>query len=36
MLAIGGTGSVEHLGENMGASRVDLTADDMAELEAQG
>jgi aryl-alcohol dehydrogenase-like predicted oxidoreductase len=36
MLAIGGTGSVEHLEENMGASRVDLTADDMAELEAQG
>jgi aryl-alcohol dehydrogenase-like predicted oxidoreductase len=35
MLAIPGTGSVEHLEENMGAGRVALTADDRAELEAQ-
>jgi pyridoxine 4-dehydrogenase len=34
MLAIPGTGSVAHLEENMGASRVDLTQEDLAELEA--
>jgi pyridoxine 4-dehydrogenase len=32
MLAIGGTGSIEHLQENMAASRINLTAEDMAEL----
>jgi aryl-alcohol dehydrogenase-like predicted oxidoreductase len=35
MLAIGGTGSVGHLEENMGASRVDLTPQDRAELEGR-
>jgi pyridoxine 4-dehydrogenase len=35
MLAIPGTGSVAHLEENMGASRVDLTQEDLAELEAR-
>jgi pyridoxine 4-dehydrogenase len=33
LLAIPGTGSVEHLEENMGAGRIDLTPEDMAELE---
>ena len=32
MLAIAGTGSIEHLGENMAASRITLTAEDLAEL----
>jgi pyridoxine 4-dehydrogenase len=32
MLAIPGTGSLEHLEENMTASRINLTAEDMAEL----
>jgi aryl-alcohol dehydrogenase-like predicted oxidoreductase len=36
MLAIPGTGSVGHLKENMGASRIDLTQEDLAELEARG
>jgi pyridoxine 4-dehydrogenase len=35
MLAIPGTGSVGHLEENMGASRIDLTQEDLAELEAR-
>jgi pyridoxine 4-dehydrogenase len=34
MLAIPGTGSVEHLAENMGASRIALTTEDMTELAA--
>jgi pyridoxine 4-dehydrogenase len=34
MLAIPGTGSVEHLQENMAASRVNLTAEDLADLGA--
>ena len=34
MLAIPGTGSIEHLEENMAASRISLTADDMADLGA--
>ena len=34
MLAIPGTGSIEHLEENMAASRVTLTAADLAELAA--
>ena len=34
MLTIPGTGSIEHLEENMAASRIDLTAEDMAELWA--
>jgi diketogulonate reductase-like aldo/keto reductase len=34
MLAIPGTGSVGHLEENMAASRIDLTQEDMAELGA--
>jgi pyridoxine 4-dehydrogenase len=34
MLAIPGTGSVGHLEENMAASRIDLTPEDMAELGA--
>jgi aryl-alcohol dehydrogenase-like predicted oxidoreductase len=34
MLAIPGTGSVEHLEENMAASRISLSAEDMAELGA--
>jgi aryl-alcohol dehydrogenase-like predicted oxidoreductase len=36
MLAIPGTGSIEHLAENMAASRIELSPDDLAELEAQG
>jgi pyridoxine 4-dehydrogenase len=36
MLAIPGTGSIEHLEENMAASRINLTAEDMAELAATG
>jgi pyridoxine 4-dehydrogenase len=32
MLAIPGTGSIEHLGENMAASGIALTAEDLAEL----
>jgi aryl-alcohol dehydrogenase-like predicted oxidoreductase len=35
MLAIPGTGSVAHLEENMDASRVDLTQEDLAELAAR-
>jgi pyridoxine 4-dehydrogenase len=34
MLAIPGTGSLEHLEENMAARRISLTAQDMAELGA--
>jgi pyridoxine 4-dehydrogenase len=34
MLAIPGTGTVGHLEENMGASQIDLTEQDLAELEA--
>jgi pyridoxine 4-dehydrogenase len=34
MLAIPGTGSVGHLEENMAASRINLTPEDVAELEA--
>jgi aryl-alcohol dehydrogenase-like predicted oxidoreductase len=34
MLAIPGTGSIEHLEENMAASRINLTAEDMADLGA--
>jgi pyridoxine 4-dehydrogenase len=34
MLAIAGTGSIPHLEENMAASRISLTAEDMAELGA--
>jgi aryl-alcohol dehydrogenase-like predicted oxidoreductase len=34
MLAIPGTGSIEHLEENMAASRITLTAEDMADLGA--
>jgi aryl-alcohol dehydrogenase-like predicted oxidoreductase len=34
MLAIPGTGSIEHLAENMAASRIKLTAEDMADLGA--
>ena len=36
MLAIPGTGSIDHLAENMAASRIDLSPDDLAELQAQG
>jgi pyridoxine 4-dehydrogenase len=36
MLAIPGTGSVAHLEENMGAGRIDLTQEDLAELEPRG
>jgi len=36
MLAIPGTGSLAHLEENMGAARVNLTADDLAELRENG
>jgi pyridoxine 4-dehydrogenase len=32
MLAIPGTGSIEHLEENMAASRINLTAEDLADL----
>jgi aryl-alcohol dehydrogenase-like predicted oxidoreductase len=35
MLAIPGTGSIEHLAENMAASRINLTAEDMADLAAR-
>jgi aryl-alcohol dehydrogenase-like predicted oxidoreductase len=34
MLAIPGTGSIEHLEENMAASAINLTAEDMADLGA--
>jgi pyridoxine 4-dehydrogenase len=34
MLAIPGTGSLAHLEENMAASRINLTAEDLAELGA--
>jgi aryl-alcohol dehydrogenase-like predicted oxidoreductase len=36
ILAIPGTGSAEHLAQNMEASRIALTAEDMAELAAPG
>jgi pyridoxine 4-dehydrogenase len=35
MLAIPGTGSIGHLEENMAASRISLTAEDMADLGAR-
>jgi len=35
MLAIPGTGSIEHLEENMAASRIKLTAEDLADLGAR-
>jgi aryl-alcohol dehydrogenase-like predicted oxidoreductase len=35
MLVIPGTGSIEHLAENMAASRINLTAEDMADLAAR-
>ncbi|MGW4476471.1 oxidoreductase [Nonomuraea sp. NPDC004354] len=34
LLAIPGTGSLDHLEENMGASRIRLTSQDLAELES--
>ncbi|MGH3799604.1 MAG: aldo/keto reductase [Pseudonocardiaceae bacterium] len=36
MLPIPGTGSIEHLEENMGAARLDLTPDDLATLGSRG
>jgi aryl-alcohol dehydrogenase-like predicted oxidoreductase len=35
MLAIPGTGSLDHLAENMAADRIELSPDDLAELAAQ-
>jgi aryl-alcohol dehydrogenase-like predicted oxidoreductase len=34
MLPIPGTGSLQHLGENVAATEIELTADDMRELDA--
>jgi len=36
MVPIPGTSSVEHLEENLGAADVELTDDELAELEAAG